>query len=446
MNHGNPAKQAILRDLGDGLILRRSTPRDTKALEEHNSSTLDGGGDGIGVRFWIRDLMTRPHPTFRQNDFTIVEDTKTGKVVSSLNLIPQTWSYAGIEFKVGRPEVVSTHPDYRGRGLIRTQFEVVHEWSAQRGHKMTAITGIPYFYRQFGYEMAVTRGGGRMGDKSQIPLLKKGQKDPYRVRAAREADLPFLTRLYKEGNSRYLLSDVRNRTLWRYELKGRNRKSYQYRNICVIETAKGKRVGFLAHERRLCGDAMGAGQYELRPGVSWLAVTPSVLRYLKKTGETFAKRDKKDFNKLVFMLGSEHPVYAVIADRLKETRKPYAWYVRVPDLPDFLRHISPALEQRLADSALAGYTGEFKIGFFRSGLRMRFRNGRLTKAESLTPYRGERGNAWFPGLTFLQLLFGYRTLEELTYAFPDCGASGDVAHVLLNTLFPKQPSNIWPVG
>jgi hypothetical protein len=49
-------------------------------------------------------------------------------------------------------------------------------------------------------------------------------------------------------------------------------------------------------------------------------------------------------------------------------------------------------------------------------------------------------------LTFLQLLFGYRSLDELAYAFPDCVARNDGARLLLDTLFPKQASNIWPVA
>ena len=39
--------------------------------------------------------------------------------------------------------------------LSRIQFEEVHKWSAERGETVQAITGIPFYYRQFGYEMAL---------------------------------------------------------------------------------------------------------------------------------------------------------------------------------------------------------------------------------------------------------------------------------------------------
>jgi hypothetical protein len=44
----------------------------------------------------------------------------------------------------------------------------------------------------------------------------------------------------------------------------------------------------------------------------------------------------------------------------------------------------------------------------------------------------------------LQLLFGYRSLHELRYAFPDVRVENSTAEVLLNALFPKKFS--WVFG
>ena len=149
-------QQTILRDLGNGLILRCATPEDAEALAVFNGK-IHGENelDAQRVSAWTRDLLSRPHPTLRPSDFTIVEETSTGTIVSSLNLIPQTWSYEGIEFNVGRPELVGTDPAYRHKGIVRAQFEEIHRWSAERGELVQGITGIPYYYRLFGYEMAM---------------------------------------------------------------------------------------------------------------------------------------------------------------------------------------------------------------------------------------------------------------------------------------------------
>ena len=52
----------------------------------------------------------------------------------------------------------------------------------------------------------------------------------------------------------------------------------------------------------------------------------------------------------------------------------------------------------------------------------------------------------FPDLTFLQLLFGFRSLADVQYAYPDCLVTSDAARVLLPILFPKKPSQVWYGG
>src|SRR5689334_16792299 len=182
----------FIRDLGDGLILRRSSAEDADALADfcgriHSDAGFDQPDPYIAA--WTRDLLTRPHPTFNPDDFTVVEETATGRIVSTLNWISQTWSYEGIQFGVGRAELVGTLPEFRNRGLVRLQFDEVHQWSKERGEIVQAITGIPFYYRQFGYEMAIDLDGRRLGHEAHVPKLKEGEQEPYRIRVATEADV-----------------------------------------------------------------------------------------------------------------------------------------------------------------------------------------------------------------------------------------------------------------
>ena len=57
--------------------------------------------------------------------------------------------------------------------------------------------------------------------------------------------------------------------------------------MCLIDAADGESVGFLAHPARLFGSTQVTWVYELQPGVSWAAVTPSVIRYLHTIGEAY---------------------------------------------------------------------------------------------------------------------------------------------------------------
>lgn len=61
---------------------------------------------------------------------------------------------------------------------MRAQFEVLHEWSKERGELTQVITGIPFYYRQFGYAMALNLSGGRFGYEMQVPELKEDEKEP----------------------------------------------------------------------------------------------------------------------------------------------------------------------------------------------------------------------------------------------------------------------------
>ena len=85
-------EQTILRDLGDGLILRKATSQDRERLADFHANTLLEIGQtepDMGLHAWMLDLMSGGHPTFRPGDFTIVEDTTAGKIVSSIGHISQ---------------------------------------------------------------------------------------------------------------------------------------------------------------------------------------------------------------------------------------------------------------------------------------------------------------------------------------------------------------------
>lgn len=449
-------EKVILRDLGDGLILRRSTRADADELSDFNARIHSDDGPenpDLYVAAWTRDLLEKPHPTCSEGDFTIVEDTRRGKIVSSMNLISQVWAYAGMPFKFGRPELVGTLPEYRHRGLVRAQFDVIHQWSAERGEMVQGITGIPYYYRLFGYEMALNLGGGRAGYWPNVPSLADGQPESYRMRPVVEADLPFLMDLYQKGCRRSLVSCVWNEALWRYELFVKNPQHVNRSEWRIIQDLNGQSVGYLAHSICNWGPMLAAQSYELKEGIPWSAVTPSVVRYLYTTGQAYAgQADKvvggptKDFASFGFWLGEEHPAYELMHAGLPRVRPPYAWYLRVVDLPGFLRHLTPVLEQRLAVSPYVGYSGELKLSFYRQGVELKFEDGRLVQIASWepTPY-GHSGDAAFPPLTFLQVLFGYRSLDELSRAFADCIAN-DLAYGLVNALFPRQTSNVLPIS
>jgi hypothetical protein len=445
------------RKLGDGLILRRATVADTEALVALNASLHhwpDPTPPNRRVAAWARDLLSGNHPTAGPGDFLVVEELGgtrnggSGRLVSTLCLLTQTWAYDGIPFTVGQPELVGTLPEYRRRGLVREMFATIHAWGVARGELVQGIGGIPDYYRQFGYEPAIEIGAGRVGPVARVPVLPDGEREPYVVRTATEADLPFVRRTYDAGMARYRAVAVRDEAAWRYELTAHDPVSVVARMLSVIERADGTPVGVLIAQPWLWqGHSVVATACELVEGESWLAAAPSLLRHLRAAGEAIVAGvgEGKRLEAIICLLGSQHPLYEVASQWLPEVRDAYAWYVRVADLPAFLRHVAPALERRLAASPLAGHSGDVRISFYRDGLRLAFERGKLVVAERWQPTAEEEGDCAFHDRTFLQLLFGYRSHAELSHAFVEAW-SDHHARTLLRALFPPAPSEVWGLG
>jgi GNAT superfamily N-acetyltransferase len=437
-------------DLGDGLVLRRATTDDVEAVAAFNRTQLSGEGAlpavGDALAEWTRDLLGGTHPAVSASDCTVIEDTRHHRIVSSVILISQTWTYDGVPFGVGRPELVATHPDYRRRGLIRSQFEVLHQWSAERGHLVQAITGIPWFYRQFGYEMCVDLDAGRNSFRRNVPPLEAGKAEPFRLRAATSGDVEFIDGLHRTGCERSLLSTVRDIPMWRYEMAGRPANSIPRVVLRIVETANGEPAGFVASADYLYHDVLTVAAYEIKPGVCWQRATPSVLRALLAEGDRLASRDDKDRPEaLRFLLGREHPAFQALPPAFPESFGPYAFYMRVADLPAFLQAVRPVLNKRLSESPFSAFTGDVTLNFYRSGLMLKIDDGRVVDVQPWQPPSCNFGDARYPDLTFLSVLFGHRTTKELNSVRADCYANPD-KEPLLNILFPRRLSCVWPLS
>jgi hypothetical protein len=306
------------------------------------------------------------------------------------------------------------------------------------------ITGIPYYYRQFGYEFALNLGGRHMG--SLPPKLKEGASEKFVIQPAEEKDIPFLMSVYEHASKRSMVSAEWTEAHWHNNLFEVSSESVQKLEFRIIERADShEAVGYFAHARLLGLTGINTFQYELAPGVSWLEVSPCVARYLWATGQDSAKEQNRQCTTFGFFLGAEHPVYDALGDTLPSVREPYAWYLRLPDLLSFLNHIKPALEKRLAESIASGHSGEYLIGMYPKGIKLTLENGRIM-FENWKPDHAEHGNAGFPMLTFLQILFGYRSFEELKYAFPDCWWSDHTTRMIIDILFPKKHSIVYGIS
>lgn len=446
---GSLARHGYRRDLGDGLVLRWSTPEDVErvaALYAQVFRRTVEAAPGLSAPLWARDMFSGRHPHIGPRDFALVEDTRSGAIVACACLLGYTCRYEGIPFGFGRPEAVATLPDYRRRGLIRSIFELLHARSTERGHLVQGITGIPNFYRQFGYEYALLLDEGFTVYFPAIPALKSGAAEPYSLREATLDDIPLLCGLWERVHASAAVWNDIEADYWRWAMAGMDPEARERWRVYLIVDSAGRKVGALIHLPWRWGTEMRVSALSVEAGVPLVRAVPSVLRGLRALADTSRpmRPEVPEVTAINFQC-SDPALRGAMGDTpFVELAYKYAWYVRVADLPRFLRHIAPVLERRLEQSAHAGYTGELTLDFYRGGLRLAFESGKLITVEDWRRPVWGQGMAGFPPLVFLQALFGYRSLDDLRRVYPDVWAEGE-ATALLDALFPKRPSLLMPL-
>ncbi len=445
------ARDDYRRDLGNGLVLRWSAAEDVERVVDLYAYVFRQNADAPlnpHMPHWTRDMFSGRHPYIGPTDFAVVEDTTSGKLVASTCLIGYTCQYEGIPFGFGRPEVVASLPEYRRQGLIRAIFELIHAKSDGRGDLAQGITGIEHYYRQFGYEYAAALDeAGLVVYFPAIPPLKSGATEPYALREATLDDIPLVRRLWERERARASVWTDIGEEYWRWLLAGMHPDALERWRMYLITEAAGRKVGAIAVMPGRWSTPMAAHAPMLDAGVPLVRVLPSLLRGLQALAPTIRPiRPETPPEAGAIRLRWYGPELRQALGDIQFSESPYtyAWYLRVADLPRFLRHIAPVLERRLADSAQAGYTGEITVDFYRGGLRLVLENGKLATVENWQrPIWGE-AKAGYPPLVFLQSLFGHRSLDELRRIYPDVWAEGE-ATAVLDALFPKRPSLLVPL-
>ncbi|MDQ1426503.1 MAG: hypothetical protein QOD72_4001 [Acidimicrobiaceae bacterium] len=428
--------------LDDGLVLRPATRVDADELAEFNGQMhTDENESPVPIADWTLDLMKEDHPWFEADrDVTVVEDTETGRIVSALFLIPQIWSYAGIEMLIGQPELISTHPDYRRRGLIRTQFEVIHAHS-DPDHVWQYIGGIPWYYRQFGYSYALDYV------PSAVWWLTDSFPDGpvgYTLRPAVAGDVPFLAEVETAAQRRPFLTSVHGLDGWELELR-RRPGALPACEVHVIEHAAADAsvpIGYVVNERSRRAERVFVKAFELAPGRSWLEPTAAVLAALRARA-----RDDPALPKAIrLLLAPEHPAVRCATTKLSPgPRSSYGFYVRVPDVVRLLDRIRPVLETRLAASPAAHHTGSLTIDVYTYGLSVSIVDGRIAAIER-RPSSPDVADVALPVEALLTVVFGNRSLADVDRDVADCQIESDAGALLVDVLFPRMAFGPWEIG
>ena len=438
------------RQLGNGLILQdlsEDFARDKDRLPEfyYYGFESDDNIDENWLVAWVRDLINT-HPLMSPEDFLyVVDPAADDRIVSGNLLIAQTWRYAGIEIPVGRPEIIATLPEYRRKGLVRETFKEIHARSEAVGHILQVITGIPNYYRQFGYAMAVPFGTRGYLPVSQIPDLNEGEVQQFTLRTATTNDIPLIMAVDAYNARSPLLSVVRDETMWHYDVSG-TRTSSKELAFFVIENISYDVVGYVAMGPTFTPDVASVRYVQLNEKANYIEIYADLLREIKRIGQ----KPNENLDRIDFWVAL-HPTLTRMLSRhngafFRDDSRIYTYYMRVPDLPRFLMHISPVLEARLVGSAAQGYSGTLVIDMYQKEcLLIEFVSGKLKGVGYGEKPRNAKATLNIHWDLFLHLLFGYQDFDEVAAYRADVYASLPMI-ALLDILFPKQYSSLLPIA
>ncbi len=313
---------------------------------------------------------------------------------------------------------------------MRHLFEAYHTLAREEQCLISVIAGIPYFYRQFGYEYILPMDGRAELRAEQVPDLKEGETSPYRIRLADEGDWPTLLHFYDASNQGVCVASQMTAEIWRYQDAPPD--ANPDRRATYIIEREGKAVGFCRMNANELSDwAKGA-----RIKDAYLPDRETCLAALR-----FAKRiaiEERKQHTITVEISVNMPILQTAYDLGAEPHRSYAWQIKVLDPEGFLRAIGPALERRLVSSPWEKLTQTFTIKLYTQFVALRFEAGRLV--EVTAPPDAKNCELNLPPNAAAMLWLGYRSVEELMGWYPDAGAKDKTAQRLAGVLFPKTES------
>jgi len=177
----------------------------------------------------VRGLITQ-HPYTSFDDFFFVENEKSGELVSFLCLVPLKWKYGDVNLKVATVECVGTLKPYRRRGFIKALMEKYEERLREGEYDLSVVWGIPYFYRQFGYEDALSYREECILRFDQISDQKRAN---ITIRPMTIQDIPSAPRLLDQSLKKFFVHTIRDESIWLYQERRKMSTEYLIESFVV---------------------------------------------------------------------------------------------------------------------------------------------------------------------------------------------------------------------
>ena len=413
----DPNEAVYKKGMGSGLMLRT-----VSSLEDLDRvAAISAVVHEPAVGEMTRKIFSR-HPGVTGRDLAFIE-TEDREAIATLCLIPWTLRFGKVDLPAAELGIVGTLERNRGQGFNRILMQFFTQRFQERAAVLSIIQGIPYFYRRYDYEYALLplEGGWRI-QPDQIPAPTV---TGYSVRPAGQADIPLLARLYDEWTSRLDLSVRRSEVVWQYLLERTPKPEAMQHDTLILLDPQGAEVGyFRVPDFHFYGNLLTLDEVSTLDFPAAMAV----LDYLKKlSGERAKEGIRLHLPQTCGMIQLARSFGALDLGV-------YSWQVNIPNRTAFLQRMGPVLEQRLAVSMFAGWTGLVSLNLYKEVIGLTFKDGQL---QAVGPTRQDENTILnLPPGQFVPLVMGGRSIDEIHAAFPDAYACSPW-QMLVDTLFPK---------
>jgi predicted N-acetyltransferase YhbS len=374
-----------------------------------------------GVDNFVKKLITH-HPTMTLEDFLVIKHR--GKIVASLNLIPVKWSIGGIPLKVAEMGCVATLADYRHRGLQRGLINEFHKRAVEQEYDLCAIEGIPYFYRQFGYEYALPLNQETKISLNQIP----DYESKLNIRPFTDKDIPRAMQLLTQYQKKFYVHSIRDGQIWKMQEETGIASGDKFEGYALEKN--GEMVTYIRIRGKpetkelMLNEATETDQF----------TGEAILKFLKDTAK------QRRFESVNAHISYYDPLarQLVVLGAVQRI-PPYAWQIKAIDYEKIFLKIKTLFEKRLASSTYCHLSEKLNFNFYRYTLEVTVEEGKITGINKLD--NSVDRNILVNPQVFTQLFLGHRNREELEAFYPDFIIRSSHKQ-LIDVLFPKLPSHI----
>ena len=436
--------------LDNGLIMRNVRNEEDRRKFVRFHTVFNNASEGATC-----DILLHEHKAMASEDFFLIEDTATGDFLATVCLIPWEISFDGTELRAAMLEMVLSHPQHRKLGLIRKLILHFQSVVEQRGYDISIITGIPYYYRQYGYtygldyesmealpaaclysEISAADGqytlrkavsketaaeDGQYILRKAVSMETAAEDGQYILRKAVSMDVPDLDRLYSKSRCDKNIFIRRPLEYWKYLIE---KAKFDVR--LLVDTGRNTIEGYFMVRENPAEQRIDILESAFADAKSCLAGL-ILLKSKAVTEFRIISYEKDHLTSLARKSGSR-------------TVRKTQWLLKTKDHARFLEKIRPVLEKRLAAAGFGRLTKDVTVNFFRYAIRICIRDGEIRSIEPVgfldSSMGADGGDLCIPNDAFVRLLFGYRNLEELWDAWPDIVVK-EGSRPVLEALFPK---------